>query len=97
MAALSLYSIQALAEVITGGSNAAPPEDAVSPYRTGPKIEQFFKALGVDFHVSGSESRIRAVEERLARLIGEPQSAGSSSRSWNKRWTLVTSKSTRLY
>jgi hypothetical protein len=72
MAALSLYTIKALADVITGGSNAAPPEEAVSPYRTGPKIEQFFSALRVDFCVSGSESRVRAVEVRLTKLIGEP-------------------------
>jgi len=51
---LSPQSIDALAEIISGGSahTGAPPPIGI--YRSGPQIEKFMRACNVDFRLSGS-------------------------------------------
>jgi Abortive infection C-terminus len=62
---LSPASIQAVSEVISGGSgySQSPP---IGIYRSGPEIERFIRACNVDFKVSGS--RCPSLEECLINL-----------------------------
>lgn len=50
---LSPQSIDAIAEVISGGGGN-DPTPPIGIYRSGPKIEKFMRACNVDFRVSGS-------------------------------------------
>jgi hypothetical protein len=65
MGSLSLQTIEALAEVISGGS-ANDPTPTIGHYRQGWKIEEFMKAAGVDFVVAGS--RLTSLRDRLITL-----------------------------
>ena len=65
---LSPQSIEALAEVITGGAgNAATP--AIGHYRSAYYIERFMRSCNVEFALAG-RSRVPAVVECLIDLNG---------------------------
>lgn len=50
---LSPQSIDAIAEIISGGGGN-DPEPPIGIYRSGPKIEKFMRACNVDFRLDGS-------------------------------------------
>ncbi|MBG1233983.1 abortive infection family protein [Aestuariivirga litoralis] len=62
----SSYVINALAEVITGGSQN-DPTPSIGIYRSGYKIEKFFAELGQRFEIGG-RSRVPATVEHLQLL-----------------------------
>lgn len=51
---LSPQSIEAVAEIISGGAAHAHASPPVGLYRSGPQIEKFMRACNVDFNVDGS-------------------------------------------
>lgn len=51
---LSPQSIDAVAEIISGGAAYADAPPPVGLYRSGPQIEKFMRACNVDFSVDGS-------------------------------------------
>lgn len=63
MGAFTSPIIMALVEVVTGGS-ASSQREPIGIYRSGPVLEQFFGAAGINLHV-GSQSRVPAVLEVL--------------------------------
>jgi hypothetical protein len=68
---LSPQAIDALAEVITGGSanDGKPP---IGIYRTGPRIEQFMRGCNVAFRI-GSGSRVPTVVDALIEINNGPE------------------------
>lgn len=63
-------TLAAVVEVVTGGSaNSSKPP--IAQYRSGPQLESFFDALGIELHV-GNASRVPTVRETLHRLNKEP-------------------------
>lgn len=62
--------IYALAEVITGGS-ANSPKPPIGIYRTGRKIEKFFRGLGYDVSL-GMSSRLPFTEDLLMEIYDRP-------------------------
>lgn len=69
---LSEQSVDALAEIITGG--AAGYGESIGLYRTGYRIEQYFTQLGVTFALEGA-TRVNATRLKLAELAGTPASS----------------------
>ena len=67
---LSPQSIDALAEIISGGG-ANDPGPPVGIYRSGPKIEKFMRACNVDFNVDGS--RVPSLVQRLITINNGPE------------------------
>lgn len=63
---LSPQSIEALAEIISGGSanDSKPP---IGLYRSGPRIERFMRSCNVDFHI-GSSSRVPTLSGALIEI-----------------------------
>ena len=70
---LSPQTIDALAEVISGGS-ANDPTPSVGRYRTGPQLEKFMRACNVDFRV-GQQSRLPALANCLIAINNGPDAA----------------------
>lgn len=68
---LSPQSIDALADVISGGS-ANDPSPPVGFYRSGPKIEKFMRECNVELNI-GSQSRLTALVECLVRINNSPE------------------------
>ena len=70
---LSPQTIDALAEVISGGSanNPTPP---VGQYRSGPQLEKFMRACNNDFRV-GQQSRLPALANCLIAINNGPDAA----------------------
>lgn len=60
---LSPQTIDALAEVISGGS-ANDPTPPVGRYRSGPQLEKFMRSCNIDFRV-GQQSRLTALANCL--------------------------------
>lgn len=74
---LSPQVIDALVEVITGGSanDSSPP---IGVYRSGPKIERFMRACNVEFQIIGS--RVPALIECLSRINNDADAKNILSR-----------------
>lgn len=74
MSPFSIQTISAIADVVTGGSNndTTPP---IGVYRSGPKLERFFRALNLDLRI-GNQSRLPATHDFLAALNGNPGGRG---------------------
>ncbi len=70
---LSPQSIDALAEIISGGSAHAGAPPPIGIYRSGPQIEKFMRACNVDFRLSGS--RLPSLVDCLIQINGgyEPE------------------------
>jgi len=66
---LSPQVIDALAEVITGGS-ANDSSEPIGIYRSGPKIERFMRACNVEFQITGS--RVPNLSDCLIRINNSP-------------------------
>lgn len=66
MEQLCPQSIDAIAEVVTGGS-AYATDPTVGQYRSGPKLERFFAALNIDLSI-GNSSRVPTVIDKLKEL-----------------------------
>lgn len=58
--------VYALAEIITGGS-ASSSKPSIGIYRTGPRIEKFFRGLGYEVILGGS-SRHPFTEDLLMEI-----------------------------
>jgi len=74
---LSPQSIDALAEVISGGS-ANDTKEPVGIYRSGPKIEKFMRSCNVSFQVTGS--RLPSLVDRLISITHEDGSSATFTR-----------------
>lgn len=70
---LSPQTIDALAEVISGGS-ANDPRPPIGRYRSGPQLEKFMRACNVDFCV-GQQSRLPALVNCLIAINNGPDAA----------------------
>lgn len=68
MANLSVQTIAAITEVITGGSGYSRSQP-VGIYRTGPTIEHFFAGINMNFSIVGS--RVPSVRSFLSELNSE--------------------------
>lgn len=71
---VSGQTIEALAEVLTGGSATASPDaPAYGPYRTGPELVRFFNQFGVhDKYPDSVGSRVSYARQRLSSFNGTP-------------------------
>lgn len=69
---LSPQTIEALAQVISGGSGDSP-EPPIGIYRSGPKLESFMRGCGIGMHI-GSGSRLPTLSSALeqANREGDP-------------------------
>ena len=67
---LSTQSIDALAEVISGGG-ANDPKPPIGIYRSGPKIEKFMRTCNVEFCVNGS--RVPSLVQCLTAINNGPE------------------------
>lgn len=65
MNAFSIQTIAALTEVVTGGS-AADATPSIGHYRSGPKLERFFRGLNIPLQI-GNSSRVPSVHSALDR------------------------------
>lgn len=74
---VSQSTLDALAEVLTGGSASASPEaPQYGPYRSGPELVRFFNEYGTRDSYPGSVgSRVAYARERLEWLNGTPAMA----------------------
>jgi hypothetical protein len=70
MGPLSLQTIEALTDVITGGS-ASDPTPSIGIYRSGPNLSRFFGQLNIAFTISGG-SRVPEVRHLLQKINEEP-------------------------
>lgn len=65
MGVFSIQTISALVEVVTGGSGMGPI-NPIGIYRSGPKLEQFLGAAGLELHI-GSNSRVPSVRDAVSK------------------------------
>lgn len=74
---VSTQTIEALAEILTGGSATASPDSPrYGPYRSGPKLVGFFNQYGVhDSYPDSVGSRVEYARERLSSFNGTPAMA----------------------
>ena len=70
---LSPQTIDALAEVISGGAGNDNKEP-IGLYRSGPKLERFMRGCGVDFQL-GNGSRVPTLTDELLRLSRREEAA----------------------
>ena len=70
----SIFVINALVEVITGGvgNDSAPP---IGLYRSGTKIQRFFMSCGVDMSVGSMQSRTDATTDALREAMNRGESS----------------------
>jgi len=64
MGYFSIQTITALVEVVTGGLGLGDRRDRIGIYRTGPELEHFLGAAGIELHI-GSNSRVSSVRKVL--------------------------------
>lgn len=62
---LSVQTIEAITEVVTGGAGN-DPTPPIGHYRSGPKLEHFFRALNIELTI-GASSRVPSVRDALDR------------------------------
>ena len=65
MGVFSIQTISALVEVVTGGSGMGQI-NPIGIYRSGPKLEQFLGAAGLELHI-GSNSRVPSVRDAVSK------------------------------
>lgn len=64
MGILSVQTISALTEIITGGPGNSSHK-SIGIYRSGPSLEQFMEDLNIEFHIGPMMSRVPAVRSLL--------------------------------
>ncbi len=64
MASFSTFTLEALVQVISGGSGMNNPEPPIGIYRSGPEIDSFLMGIGID-PAHGEGSRLPALRECL--------------------------------
>lgn len=63
MGAFSVQTIEALAQIVTGGSGTSGPPP-IGHYRSGPELERFFGAANLELYI-GRGSRVPMVRDLL--------------------------------